>query len=180
VALGLGLVIGAEREFRGREAGLRTSALVCVGAALFGETSALFEDSRVAAGVVQGIGFLGAGLIFRAGNEVQNATTAVTMWVLAGIGLAVVGGPPDRSGRGHAGGCSRARERAAVRSHPAGWTEAGRPRRPTVLGRVAPGPGCHSSPRRTEPGTGRTEPGTDRSRLFVSPSSRRATALVGA
>jgi putative Mg2+ transporter-C (MgtC) family protein len=89
VALGLGLVIGAEREFRGREAGLRTSALVCVGAALFGETSALFEDSRVAAGVVQGIGFLGAGLIFRAGNEVQNATTAVTMWVLAGIGLAV-------------------------------------------------------------------------------------------
>ena len=79
---------------RGHEAGLRTSALVCLGAALFGEVSAHFEDSRVAAGVVQGIGFLGAGLIFRANDQVQNVTTAVTMWVLAATGLAVAASLP--------------------------------------------------------------------------------------
>jgi putative Mg2+ transporter-C (MgtC) family protein len=89
VALVLGAAIGLEREYRGHEAGLRTSALVCVGAAFFGEVSALFDDSRVAAGVVQGIGFQGAGLIFRAGDGVQNVTTAVTVWVLAATGLAV-------------------------------------------------------------------------------------------
>lgn len=89
VALVLGAVIGAEREYRGHEAGVRTSALVCVGAALFGETSLLYGDSRVAAGVVQGIGFLGAGLIFQRGHDVRGVTTAATVWVLAGIGLAV-------------------------------------------------------------------------------------------
>lgn len=89
VALVLGAAIGAEREFRGHEAGVRTSALVCVGAALFGETSVLYGDSRVAAGVVQGIGFLGAGLIFQREFDVRGVTTAATVWVLAGIGLAV-------------------------------------------------------------------------------------------
>lgn len=89
IALGLGAAIGLEREFRGHEAGIRTSALVCVGAALFGETSLLYGDSRVAAGVVQGIGFLGAGLIFQRGPDVRGVTTAATIWVLAGIGLAV-------------------------------------------------------------------------------------------
>jgi putative Mg2+ transporter-C (MgtC) family protein len=89
LALGLGAVIGAEREFRGHEAGVRTSALVCMGAALFGETSLLYGDSRVAAGVVQGIGFLGAGLIFQRGLDVKGVTTAATIWALAGIGLAV-------------------------------------------------------------------------------------------
>lgn len=89
VALALGAAIGVEREFRGHEAGVRTSALVCAGAALFGETSLLYGDSRVAAGVVQGIGFLGAGLIFQRGHDVRGVTTAATVWVLAGIGLAV-------------------------------------------------------------------------------------------
>jgi putative Mg2+ transporter-C (MgtC) family protein len=93
-AAALGALVGAEREIRGHEAGMRTSALVCIGAALFGEVSVLFGDSRVAAGVVQGIGFLGAGLIFRAGHQVQNATTAVTMWVLAAIGLAIAASLP--------------------------------------------------------------------------------------
>jgi putative Mg2+ transporter-C (MgtC) family protein len=88
-ALGLGALIGAEREFRGHEAGVRTSALVCMGAALFGETSLLYGDSRVAAGVVQGIGFLGAGLIFQRGLDVRGVTSAATIWALAGIGLAV-------------------------------------------------------------------------------------------
>jgi putative Mg2+ transporter-C (MgtC) family protein len=89
LALALGAVVGLEREYRGHEAGLRTSALVCVGAALFGEVGTLFDESRVAAAVVPGIGFLGAGLIFRRGNTVRNVTTATTMWVLAAIGLAV-------------------------------------------------------------------------------------------
>lgn len=88
-ALALGAAIGIEREYRGHEAGIRTSALVCAGAALFGETSLLYGDSRVAAGVVQGIGFLGAGLIFQRGHDVRGVTTAATVWVLAGIGLAV-------------------------------------------------------------------------------------------
>ncbi|MEZ4554778.1 MAG: MgtC/SapB family protein [Dehalococcoidia bacterium] len=89
LALVLGAAIGIEREYRGHEAGVRTSALVCAGAALFGETSVLYGDSRVAAGVVQGIGFLGAGLIFQRGHDVRGVTTAATVWVLAGIGLAV-------------------------------------------------------------------------------------------
>ncbi len=54
IALGLGAAVGLEREFRGHEAGLRTSALVCLGAAMFGEASDIFGDSRIAAGVVQG------------------------------------------------------------------------------------------------------------------------------
>jgi uncharacterized membrane protein YhiD involved in acid resistance len=60
-----------------------------MGAALFGETSLLYGDSRVAAGVVQGIGFLGAGLIFQRGSDVRGVTTAAMIWALAGIGLAV-------------------------------------------------------------------------------------------
>lgn len=92
LALALGALIGVEREFRGHEAGVRTSALVCMGAALFGETSQLYGDSRVAAGVVQGIGFLGAGLIFQRGLDVRGVTTAATVWALAGIGLAVAEG----------------------------------------------------------------------------------------
>jgi putative Mg2+ transporter-C (MgtC) family protein len=89
LALGLGALIGVEREYRGHEAGVRTSALVCLGATFFGETSLLYGDSRVAAGVVQGIGFLGAGLIFQRGIDVRGVTTAATIWVLAGVGLAV-------------------------------------------------------------------------------------------
>ena len=72
LALVLGALIGMEREYRGHEAGVRTSALVCLGAALFGHTSLLYGDSRVAAGVVQGIGFLGAGLIFQRGPDVRG------------------------------------------------------------------------------------------------------------
>jgi putative Mg2+ transporter-C (MgtC) family protein len=56
-AMGLGALVGLEREFRGHEAGMRTTALVCAGAAVFGQVSEAFGDSRIAAGVVQGIGF---------------------------------------------------------------------------------------------------------------------------
>lgn len=89
LALGLGSVIGLEREYRGHEAGVRTNALVCAGAALFGTVSLEFGDSRVAAGVVQGVGFLGAGLIFQRGHDVRGITTAASIWLLAGVGLLV-------------------------------------------------------------------------------------------
>ncbi len=89
LALVLGGLIGAEREYRGHAAGLRTTALVCAGAALFGEVSTVAGDSRIAAGVVQGIGFLGAGVIMQRGRSVIGATTAATMWFVAGLGLLV-------------------------------------------------------------------------------------------
>jgi putative Mg2+ transporter-C (MgtC) family protein len=88
-AMGLGALVGLEREFRGHEAGMRTTALVCAGAAVFGQVSEAFGDSRIAAGVVQGIGFLGAGLVWQRGNNIRGATTAATIWVMAGVGLVV-------------------------------------------------------------------------------------------
>lgn len=89
VALALGAAIGLEREFRGFEAGFRTTALVAGGAAMFAGASLDFGDSRIAAGVVQGIGFIGAGLIFQRDATVHNLTTAATVWAAAGIGLLV-------------------------------------------------------------------------------------------
>ncbi|MEZ4502543.1 MAG: MgtC/SapB family protein [Dehalococcoidia bacterium] len=91
-AMLMGAIVGIEREFRGHEAGVRTSALVCAGAALFGVVDTMFQDSRVAAGVVGGVGFLGAGVIFQRGNAPRGVTTATTIWVLAGIGLATAAG----------------------------------------------------------------------------------------
>ncbi len=88
LATALGSLIGAEREYRGHEAGIRTSGLVAGAAAIFGQVSAQYgEGDRVAAGVVQGIGFLGAGLIFHRRGAVAGATTAATVWLVAGIGL---------------------------------------------------------------------------------------------
>ncbi len=89
LAAGLGAVVGLERDFRGHDAGLRTSALVALGAALFGEVSRHIGDDRVAAGVVQGVGFLCAGLVFHGGSQIRGITTAATVWVLAGVGLFV-------------------------------------------------------------------------------------------
>jgi putative Mg2+ transporter-C (MgtC) family protein len=87
LAVGLGGLVGLERELRGHEAGLRTSALVCGGAAMFGRVSQLLGEDRVAAGVVQGIG---AGLIIHGSSGgVRGATTAATVWVLAALGLIV-------------------------------------------------------------------------------------------
>jgi putative Mg2+ transporter-C (MgtC) family protein len=89
-ALGLGALIGLEREFRGFEAGIRTLALVSGGAATFGAIGLEYADSRVAQGVAQGIGFLGAGLIFQRRATVHNLTTAATVWATAAIGLLMV------------------------------------------------------------------------------------------
>ena len=86
----LGALIGLEREYRGYPAGVRTMALVCMGSALFGDMSRIYGgDDRIAAQIVTGIGFLGAGLIFREGFSVKGVTTAATIWAVAAVGIAV-------------------------------------------------------------------------------------------
>ena len=106
VAAGLGGAIGFERELREREAGLRTHILVCVGSALFTIVSAYgfsgflesgdqvirADPTRIAAQIVTGIGFLGAGAIIRQGLSVRGLTTAATLWVVAAVGLAAGAG----------------------------------------------------------------------------------------
>lgn len=100
VAAVLGLLVGLEREHRGHDAGARTFALLCCGAALFTVASSMGFDrygrsvdaTRIAAQVVVGVGFLGAGLIFRDGVSVQNLTTAAALWVTAAIGVAAGAG----------------------------------------------------------------------------------------
>ncbi len=96
VALGLSAVIGFERQWRNRLAGLRTNTLVALGAATFVIFSALVpgdgSPTRVAAQVVSGIGFLGAGLIFREGLSVRGLNTAATLWCSAAIGILAGGG----------------------------------------------------------------------------------------
>jgi putative Mg2+ transporter-C (MgtC) family protein len=102
IAAGLGGAVGLERELREREAGLRTHLVVCVGSALFTLVSAYgFHDflvsggslvrtdpTRIAAQIVSGIGFLGAGAIIRQGLSVRGLTTAATLWLVAAIGMA--------------------------------------------------------------------------------------------
>lgn len=92
IAGGLGAFIGLEREVRGYPAGIRTIALVALGSALFTDVSQYFgsgDQSRVAAQVVAGIGFLGAGLILRESGTIRGVTTAATVWSAAAIGMAV-------------------------------------------------------------------------------------------
>jgi putative Mg2+ transporter-C (MgtC) family protein len=87
----LGACIGIERQWRQRMAGLRTNTLVAIGAASFVIFEGLFPDdgspTRVAAQVVSGIGFLGAGIIFREGLQVSGLNTAATLWCSAAVGL---------------------------------------------------------------------------------------------
>jgi len=98
MAAALGAIIGYQRERAGKSAGLRTVVLVCVGAALFTMAStygfgAVADPARVAAGIVIGIGFLGAGAIMRReGGHIEGLTTAATIWIMAAIGLATGAG----------------------------------------------------------------------------------------
>jgi putative Mg2+ transporter-C (MgtC) family protein len=90
MAVLLGGVIGFERQWRQRLAGLRTNTLVSLGAAIFVVFSRQFEDespTRVAAQVVTGIGFLGAGLIWKEGLTVRGLNTAATLWCAGAVGL---------------------------------------------------------------------------------------------
>lgn len=98
LAVGLGALIGLEREHARKAAGLRTHLLVCVGAALF-TIASIFgfgegaDAARVAAGVVAGIGFLGAGAIISTrGGLLAGLTTAASIWAVAAIGLAAGAG----------------------------------------------------------------------------------------
>lgn len=90
MAMGLGACVGIERELADRTAGFRTHSLVALGAAAFGAMS-LFDTaspSRIAAQVVTGVGFLGAGAILREGINVKGMTTAAAIWAAAAVGLA--------------------------------------------------------------------------------------------
>lgn len=90
LAIGLGALIGFERELKHRPAGLRTHMLVSLGATIFTISSLSFDldPGRVAAGIVTGIGFLGAGTIIAHKGHIKGITSAATLWVVAGIGLA--------------------------------------------------------------------------------------------
>lgn len=103
VAALLGAMIGFERDKHGRAAGLRTHLLVSMGAAVFmvisthvarqSQDAGFFADpGRIAAQIVTGIGFLGAGVILKSGNHVRGLTTAACLWTAAGIGMAAGGG----------------------------------------------------------------------------------------
>ena len=94
MALAMGGVVGLEREWRHKASGLRTNMLICMGAALFTMLSAVLagdnspNKGQVASNIVQGIGFLGAGLILHTGSRVLGLTSAATVWVVAAIGMA--------------------------------------------------------------------------------------------
>ena len=94
----LGTLIGLEREYRAKEAGMRTHFLVAMGSALmmivsqYGFGDNLADASRVAAQIVSGIGFIGAGTIMMQKQFVRGLTTAAGLWVAAGIGMAIGGG----------------------------------------------------------------------------------------
>ena len=90
MALGLGVIIGFERQWHRRPADLRTNALVAIGSASFVLISALMNEenspTRIAAQVASGIGFLGAGVILREGLSVRGLNTAATLWCSAAVG----------------------------------------------------------------------------------------------
>lgn len=90
VAAGLSGLVGFERQLNKRDAGLRTHIMVGMGAALFTIVGAELgmDRTRMAAQVVSGIGFIGAGTIFRAGDSIKGLTTAAGLWTVAAIGVA--------------------------------------------------------------------------------------------
>lgn len=104
LAFGCGAAIGLERELSDKPAGLRTNMLICVGSTLITMVSLhvaltyasrqinIADPGRIAAQIVSGIGFLGAGAIIQARGAVHGLTTAATIWVMAGIGLAIGSG----------------------------------------------------------------------------------------
>lgn len=94
----LGGIIGIEREFRDKPAGLRTNILICVGSTLFMSISTKIAEllggdpTRIAAQIISGIGFLGAGAVLHSHGFVLGLTTAATIWVVAGVGMALGSG----------------------------------------------------------------------------------------
>jgi putative Mg2+ transporter-C (MgtC) family protein len=92
LAVVFGAAIGLEREFRGKAAGLRTNVLICLGAAVFtiiSERMGVNESlTRIAAQIVTGVGFIGAGAIIQDRGGVHGLTTAATIWLVASVGVA--------------------------------------------------------------------------------------------
>jgi putative Mg2+ transporter-C (MgtC) family protein len=93
MACAMGGIVGLEREWRHKASGLRTNMMICMGAALFTVLSGVLAGDgpnrgQVASNIVQGIGFLGAGLIMHSRNRVLGMTSAATVWVVAAIGMA--------------------------------------------------------------------------------------------
>ena len=91
----VGGVIGAEREFRSKSAGFRTMILICLGSFLFTTFSIYIGNGtsdRIASTIVTGIGFLGAGVIYRSDNGVNGITTAATIWAVAALGMGIADG----------------------------------------------------------------------------------------
>jgi putative Mg2+ transporter-C (MgtC) family protein len=96
MSLVIGIIIGIEREVHHKAAGLRTCVLICLGATIytlasieFGKMASVSDPSRIAAQIVTGIGFIGAGTILQTRSNVHGLTTAATIWVIASLGLAV-------------------------------------------------------------------------------------------
>jgi putative Mg2+ transporter-C (MgtC) family protein len=95
MAIVIGGLIGVERELKSKSAGFRTIMLICVGSFLFTTFSQMLahgDSDRIAANIVTGIGFLGAGVIFKGDNRVNGLTTAATIWVTAALGMGVATG----------------------------------------------------------------------------------------
>ena len=96
LAVAAGGLIGIEREFRDKAAGFRTLIFICVGACLFTILSKNLaptsDPNRIAANIVTGIGFLGAGVILRDGGRIIGLTTAATIWVTSAVGMGIGGG----------------------------------------------------------------------------------------
>ncbi len=92
ISFGIGTAIGLEREYRSKAAGLRTMIMICLGSTIFTEVSIQLGGDRIASTIVSGIGFLGAGVIFKDGLTVSGITTATTIWITAALGMAVGAG----------------------------------------------------------------------------------------
>lgn len=95
IALAIGAVIGAEREYRSKSAGLRTMIMVSLSSCLFTILSlkiGVENPDRLAANILTGLGFLGAGVIFKDENRISGITTATTIWMTAAIGMAIGAG----------------------------------------------------------------------------------------
>ncbi len=101
IALLIGTLVGMEREYRGKLAGIKTNALICAASAIFTAVSLMMSDygsstsipsadvTRIVAQIVSGIGFIGAGAIFKSSSKVQGLTTAAVIWTVSALGILV-------------------------------------------------------------------------------------------
>ncbi len=95
ISFGIGTAIGLEREYRSKAAGLRTMIMICMGSTIFTQISINIggtSPDRIASTIVTGVGFLGAGVIFKDGLSITGITTATTIWISAALGMAVGAG----------------------------------------------------------------------------------------